>query len=121
VVLRITRTALTPAAAPSQMVAVREGRGPWASTQFELQRLIGSGKTSNVYQVRCKRMAASRARCALNARLAGVLHPLWRDCGAQDLPEGALLLRLLRRAVLALHQSRLVLTSLHSCRAEVAV
>ena len=34
-----------------QMIAVREGRGLWASTQFELQRLIGSGKTSNVYQV----------------------------------------------------------------------
>jgi hypothetical protein len=71
------------------MVAVREGRGPWASTQFELQRLIGSGKTSNVYQVRYKRMAASRTRCALNARVAGLLHPLWRDCGTQDLPQGA--------------------------------
>ena len=33
------------------MISVREGRGPWASSQFELQRLIGSGKTSNVYQV----------------------------------------------------------------------
>ena len=33
------------------MIAVREGRGPWTSSQFELQRLIGSGKTSNVYQV----------------------------------------------------------------------
>ena len=33
------------------MISVREGRGLWASTQFDLQRLIGSGKTSNVYQV----------------------------------------------------------------------
>jgi hypothetical protein len=33
------------------MISVREGHGLWASTQFELQRLIGSGKTSNVYQV----------------------------------------------------------------------
>ncbi len=39
----------------TQMVSVREGRGPWACSQFELQRLIGSGKTSNVYQARAPR------------------------------------------------------------------
>jgi hypothetical protein len=41
------------------MVSVREGRGPWTCPQFELQRMIGSGKTSNVYQARCR--AACRA------------------------------------------------------------
>lgn len=106
----------------AQMVAVREGRGPWASTQFELQRLIGSGKTSNVYQVRVARMAASRTSCAPNARLAGLLHPLWRDCGTQDLPQGAL--HCACCAAQFLHcttSSCLVLTSLRSCRVEVAV
>jgi hypothetical protein len=46
------------------MVSVREGRGPWACSQFELQRLIGSGKTSNVYQARAPRNTlSSRALC----------------------------------------------------------
>ena len=47
------------------MIAVREGRGPWASPQFELQRLIGSGKTSNVYQVQYRSASGiARQFCA---------------------------------------------------------
>ena len=58
------------------MIAVREGRGPWASSQFELQRLIGSGKTSNVYQV------SSHMHC-------GVARP----SGSENLPRQACCIR----------------------------
>ena len=46
------RTILVTEACPPQMVKARAGRGPWARSQFDLQRLVGSGKTSNVYRVR---------------------------------------------------------------------
>jgi hypothetical protein len=46
------RTVLVTEACPPPMVKARAGRGPWARSQFDLQRLVGSGKTSNVYRVR---------------------------------------------------------------------
>lgn len=46
------RTLLVTQACPPQMVQARGGRRHWACPQFELQKLVGSGKTSNVYQVR---------------------------------------------------------------------
>ena len=56
------RTLLVTKACPPQMVHVRGARRLWSCTQFELQKLVGSGKTSNVYQVRA---ADHLAQCCL--------------------------------------------------------
>ena len=54
------RTVLVTEACPPQMVKARAGRGAWARSQFDLQRLVGSGKTSNVYRVRLAHLTQKR-------------------------------------------------------------
>ena len=54
------RTVLVTEACPPQMLKVRAGRGPWARSQFDMQRLVGSGKTSNVYRVRLAHLTHKR-------------------------------------------------------------
>lgn len=45
-------TLLVTPSCPPQMAHVRGARRLWAYPQFELKKLVGSGKTSNVYQAR---------------------------------------------------------------------
>ena len=46
------KTLLVTQACPPQMVQARGSSSLWALPQFELMKLVGSGKTSNVYQAR---------------------------------------------------------------------